>query len=149
MHTSKPLKQVLLFRAIFRGFDLKDKIIGIVGTGRIGANMIKDGQRFQYECDCLPTPFPKQNLDQELGFRYVSFEELLHDSDIISLHAPLNEHTRYMINKNNINQMKRGVFFINTARGGLIETSALEQASRIRDYCRRGSGCIGRRKGYV
>lgn len=110
-----------------RGFDLKDKIIGIVGTGRIGANMIKMAKGFNMNVIAYD-PFPKQNLDQELGFRYVSFEELLHDSDIISLHAPLNEHTRYMINKNNINQMKRGVFFINTARGGLIETSALEQA---------------------
>ena len=110
-----------------RGFDLKDKTIGIVGTGRIGVNMIRMARGFNMNVIAYD-PFPKENLPNELGFRYVSFEELLHESDIISLHAPLNDHTRYMINKDNINQMKKGVFFINTARGGLIETSALEHA---------------------
>ena len=53
-----------------RGFDLKDKIIGIVGTGRIGANMIKMAKGFNMNVIAYD-PFPKQNLDQELGFRYV------------------------------------------------------------------------------
>ena len=110
-----------------RGFDLKDKTIGIIGTGRIGANMIRMAKGFGMNVVAFD-PFPKQNLDHELGFKYIGFEELLNQSDVISLHAPLNEHTHHMINKNNISQMKKGVFFINTARGGLIETEALEQA---------------------
>lgn len=109
-----------------RGFDLKDKIVGIVGTGRIGANMIRMAKGFKMNVIAYD-PFPKQELQNE-GFRYVSFEELLRESDIISMHAPLNEHTHHMINKENINKMKKGVIFINTARGGLIETGALEKA---------------------
>ncbi len=110
-----------------RGFDLKDKTIGIVGTGRIGANMIKMAKGFNMNV-IAHDPFPKQNISEEFGFRYVSFGELLHESDIVSLHAPLNEHTTHMINQNNIHEMKKGAVLINTARGGLIETRALEQA---------------------
>lgn len=110
-----------------RGFDLKDKIIGVVGTGRIGTNMIRMAKGFGMNVIAYD-PFPKENLAGEMGFLYVSFEELLRTSDIISLHAPLNEHTHHMINSGNIQNMKKGVFIINTARGGLIETGALEKA---------------------
>ena len=110
-----------------RGFDLKDKIIGVVGTGRIGTNMIRMAKGFGMNVIAYD-PFPKENLPNEMGFRYVSFEELLRESDIISLHAPLNEHTRHMIHSGNIQELKKGVFIINTARGGLIETEALEKA---------------------
>lgn len=110
-----------------RGFDLKDKIIGIVGTGRIGVNMIRMAKGFGMNVIAYD-PFPKENLSNEFGFKYVSFEELLRQSDIISLHAPLNEHTHHMINSNNIHEIKKGVLIINTARGGLIETEALEKA---------------------
>lgn len=110
-----------------RGFDLKDKTIGIIGTGRIGTNMIRMAGGFGMNIIAYD-PFPKLELPQELNFRYVSFEELLQQSDIISLHAPLNENTYHMINKNNIHQMKKGVLLINTARGGLIETASLGQA---------------------
>lgn len=110
-----------------RGFDLKDKTIGIIGTGRIGTNMIRMAKGFGMNVIAYD-PFPKDNLANELDFKYVSFEELLRESDIISLHAPLNEHTHHMINKDNIYQMKKGVFLINTARGGLIETEALGRA---------------------
>lgn len=109
-----------------RGFDLKDKTIGIVGTGRIGTNMVRMAKGFNMKVIAYD-PFPKQDL-LDSGLKYVSFEELLRESDIISLHAPLNEHTHHMINRGNIHQIKKGVFFINTARGGLIETGALEQA---------------------
>lgn len=110
-----------------RGFDLKDKILGVVGTGRIGANMIRMARGFNMNVIAYD-PFPKDNMPQELGFRYVAFEELLRESDVISLHAPLNDYTRHMINMGNINQIKKGVFLVNTARGGLIETAALEKA---------------------
>ena len=110
-----------------RGFDLKDKIIGVVGTGRIGTNMIKMARGFGMNVIAYD-PFPKENLPGELNFRYVSFEDLLRESDIISLHAPLNEYTHHMINSGNIHELKKGVFIINTARGGLIETEALERA---------------------
>ncbi|HEY4480212.1 MAG TPA: NAD(P)-dependent oxidoreductase [Candidatus Paceibacterota bacterium] len=110
-----------------RGFDLAQKTIGIIGTGRIGINSIKIAKGFGMEVVAYD-PFPKQNLDQELGFRYVGFEELLGASDIISLHAPFSEHTKHMINENSIYHIKRGATLINTARGGLVQTSALVRA---------------------
>jgi len=109
-----------------QGFDLKGKTIGIVGTGRIGVNAIRIANGFDMNVIAYD-PFPKQDL-MDSGLHYVSLEELLQSSDVISLHAPLNEHTHHMINKGNIHQMKKGVFIINTARGGLMETEALEQA---------------------
>lgn len=111
----------------FQGFDLNGKTIGIVGTGRIGQNAIRIAAGFNMNIIAYD-PFPKEELFNDSRFKYVSLEELLRESDVISLHAPLNEHTHHMINKNNIHQMKKGVFIVNSARGGLIETEALEQA---------------------
>lgn len=109
------------------GFDLKGKTIGIVGTGRIGAHSIRMAKGFGMEVVAYD-PFPKQNLDQELGFRYVGFEELLSLSDVISLHASLSESTRHMINEESIKFIKKGAVLINTARGGLVQTTALVKA---------------------
>ncbi len=110
-----------------RGFDLSGKTIGIIGTGRIGRNAIQIAKGFDMQVLAYD-PFPKQGLDNELGFKYVGFDELLSNSDVISLHAPYNEHTRHMINEENIYKIKNGAFIINTARGALIKTSALIKA---------------------
>ena len=67
-------------------------------------------------------------LAELINFKYVPLEELLSSSDIISLHVPLNKYTEHMINKTSINQIKDGAVLINTARGGLVETSALIDA---------------------
>lgn len=110
-----------------RGFDLFGKTLGVVGTGRIGINVVKMARGFGMEVLAYD-PFPKQGLDGELGFRYVGFEELLGASDVISLHAPYSEHTRHMINMESIYKIKHGAVLINTARGGLVETTALVKA---------------------
>jgi D-lactate dehydrogenase len=67
-------------------------------------------------------------MAETLGFRYVTLEKLLSDSDIISLHAPYNTYTHHLINKQNIHNIKHGALLINTARGGLVETEALVTA---------------------
>jgi len=72
--------------------------------------------------------YPKEELVQELDFKYVSFEELLSQSDIITLHIPYNKETHHLLNKDNLSKTKKGVYIINTARGGIIETQALYQA---------------------
>lgn len=110
-----------------RGFDLCSKTAGVVGTGRIGSNFIKMAKGFGMNVVAYD-PFPKNGMDQELGFRYVGFEELLSLSDVISLHAPFSEHTKHMINENSVNHIKRGAVLINTARGGLVQTVALVKA---------------------
>ena len=110
-----------------RGFDLCGKTMGIIGTGRIGCNVIKMAKGFNMNVVAYD-PFPKQGLDQELGFRYAGFEETLSVSDIVSLHAPLMESTKHMINDGSIYHIKRGAVLINTARGGLVQTSSLIKA---------------------
>ncbi len=107
-----------------RGFDLFDKKIGIIGTGKIGLNVIKIAKGFGMDVQAYDL-FPNEEEASKIGFSYVSFEELLSSSDIISIHAPYNEDTHHLINKSNITTVKPGVYIINTARGGLVETTAL------------------------
>ena len=68
---------------------------------------------------------PDVELAKKVGFMYVDLEHLLSASDIVSLHVPLTQQTKHMINKHNIHTMKKGSLLINTARGGLIETEAI------------------------
>ncbi len=110
-----------------QGFDLAGKTLGVVGTGRIGLHVIKIARGFNMEvlaADPAPNPF----LAQVLQFCYLPLDEVLSRSDIISLHAPLNEQTRHLINRQNIKKIKKGALLINTARGGLVETEALLEA---------------------
>ena len=110
-----------------RGFDLKGRTIGVVGAGHIGMHVIRIAKGFGMEVlayDLYKNTF----LEEVLGFQYTSLEEILKKSDIISLHLPYNQHTHHIINKKNINLIKRGAIIINTSRGGLIETEALIEA---------------------
>jgi D-lactate dehydrogenase len=106
------------------GFDLKGKTIGVVGTGHIGLRVIKMALGFSMNVLAFD-PAQNQFLSEVLGFKYVDFETLLKDSDIITLHAPYNKKTHHMINGQNIELLKKGAILINTARGGLIDTVAL------------------------
>ena len=107
-----------------RGFDLRGRTIGIVGTGYIGAHMIRMAKGFDMEVIAFDVR-PNDVLASELGFHYVSFDDLLASSDVISLHAPYSVHTHHMINQENMAKIKRGAYLINTARGGLVDTAAL------------------------
>lgn len=110
-----------------QGFDLKDKTLGIVGTGRIGRNMAKIAHGFGMKIIAYDAA-PALELKKELGLEYVSFENLLKNSDVISLHVPYLESTRHLINKENIKLIKPGAILINTSRGGVVETGALVKA---------------------
>ncbi len=124
-----------------RGFDLKGKTIGIVGTGRIGQHMIKMAKGFDMNVIAFDV-FPNQELAKNLGFQYVSFDDLLGQSDVISLHVPYIKgngesgkekgeqimSTHHLINLQNINKIKKGALLINTARGPIVETGALVKA---------------------
>lgn len=113
--------------APFRGFDLYGKTLGIVGTGKIGKNTVLIAKGFGLKI--LATDlFPDQAFAEEVGFEYVPLDVLLSNSDIITLHAPYNETTHHLINKENIKLMKKGSIFINTARGELVDTEALVEA---------------------
>ena len=106
------------------GFDLKDKTIGVVGGGHIGmhvANMAKGFGMKVIVYDINHNGF----MSELIGFKYKDLDTLLKSSDIITLHTPYNEHTHHLINMDNIKKIKRGAVFINTARGGIIDTDAL------------------------
>lgn len=110
-----------------RGFDLKGKTLGIVGMGHIGMHVARIAKGF--EMNVVAHDLNKdEKLSKKLGFEYVNLENLMSASDIITLHAPENEKTHHMINEKNINQIKKGSYLINTARGGLVETTALLKA---------------------
>ena len=110
-----------------RGFDLKDKTIGVIGAGRIGLHVIRIARGFGMKV--LAFDIKRDNFWAEvLGFEYAELNDLLGRSDIITLHAPYNRHTRHLINRDNIDKIKRGAILINTARGGLVNTEALLKA---------------------
>ena len=110
-----------------QGFDLKGKTLGVIGTGHIGMHAIRIAKGFAM--NVIAFDVARNSLAAEtLGFEYVPFDALLERSDIISLHAPYNAQTHHMINAGNIGKVKRGALLINTARGGLVETSALANA---------------------
>ncbi|MBI3052339.1 hydroxyacid dehydrogenase [Candidatus Woesearchaeota archaeon] len=107
-----------------RGFDLKGKTIGIVGMGSIGQHVARMARGF--EMDVLAFDLNRDSgLAKNLGFRYADMAKLLKNSDLVTLHCPYNKATHHLINKSNINSMKKGSILINTARGGLVETEAL------------------------
>lgn len=110
-----------------RGVDLAGKTLGVIGTGRIGKKMIKIAKGFEMNVIAYD-PFPDEKSAAELGYQYVSFEDILKNSDILTLHCLYNSQTRHMINKGNISLLKKGAYLVNTARGGLVETEALVSA---------------------
>ena len=110
-----------------RGFDLKGKTLGIVGLGHIGQHVARIANGFEMRVIGFDVQQDKK-LAKKLGFVYTSFEDLLKNSDIITLHVPYNEHTKHLINLGNIGLIKKGAYIINTARGGIIETEALVKA---------------------
>jgi D-lactate dehydrogenase len=110
-----------------RGFDLKDKTLGIVGLGHIGLHVARIAKGFEMKVLAYDIKDDKK-LAKKIGFEYVSFEDLLSKSDIITLHTPYNKATHHLINSENISLVKKGAYLINTARGALIQTEALLKA---------------------
>ena len=111
------------------GTNLYEKTAGVVGTGKIGQAMIKILNGFQMRVLCYD-PYPAKGVEAE----YVSLNELLRQSDVISLHCPLTSETKYMINKDSIRNMKEGVYLVNTSRGGLINTDDLIDAMLLKKF---------------
>jgi D-lactate dehydrogenase len=108
------------------GFDLHGKTAGLVGTGKIGVCTGKILQGFG--CEVLAfDPQPSSDA-RAAGFRFTGLEDLLASADIVSLHCPLTDATRHLINATTVAAMKRSVMLINTSRGALIDTKAVIDA---------------------
>jgi D-3-phosphoglycerate dehydrogenase / 2-oxoglutarate reductase len=111
----------------FTGFELKDKTLGVLGLGRIGIEVVRRAKAFQMNL-IVYDPFAADRLAKDLNVKMVSLDELLAGSDIITLHVPLVEATRNLINSQSIAKMKDGVYLINTARGELVQEDDLAAA---------------------
>lgn len=126
------LSQKLMNKNDFRldelvGFDLHGKTIGIVGTGKIGAAFSKIMHGFG--CKLIAYDIEEnQELIHQTNISYTSLSELCKSADVISVNCPLNSETKYLFNKSAFSQMKKGVVFINTARGGIVNSSDLIEA---------------------
>ena len=116
------------------GFDLHGKTVGVIGTGKIGRIFIDICQGFGMKVIAYDL-FPAKDS----GFDYVPLDELLERSDIISLHCPLTDETRHMIDTPAIEKMKKGVVLVNTSRGGLIDAEALLDGIKARKI---GAACL-------
>lgn len=107
------------------GCELSGKTVGIVGAGAIGTRTAELCAAF----GCKVLGYKRHVTGQEADcIEFVSLEELLERSDIVSLHCPLNDSTRHLIDRERLAQMKEGAYLINTARGGVVDSAALAQA---------------------
>ena len=116
------------------GFDLHGKTIGVIGTGRIGRIFIDICRGFGMKVIAYDL-FPANDS----GIEYASLDELLRQSDVISLHCPLTDETRHMIGAEAISKMKKGVVILNTSRGALIDAEALLEGIKTRKV---GAACL-------
>ncbi len=104
--------------------EVNGKTLGIIGAGHIGRKVMQIAQALDMDI-LVHSRTPRED---EKGIRYVSLEELLKNSDYVSLHCPLTESTKHMINKETLSLMKPSAFIINTSRGALIDEAALIEA---------------------
>lgn len=109
------------------GFDLAGKTIGVIGTGRIGKHAIRMAKGFNMNIVAYDV-YHDDAFAKEIGFTYLSLEELLAQSDVITIHAPYLPSTHHLINMGNIHLVKKGAYIVNTARGAIVETAALVAA---------------------
>ncbi len=108
------------------GIDLKGKIMGIVGTGRIGKEAIRIAKGFGMTVYAYDL-YPDHDFAKAFDVKYVTLEELLKSADAISLHCPLTPQTEHLINTKNVSLLKKGVYLVNTSRGAVVETDAVIQ----------------------
>lgn len=119
--------QVAWHPSMMLGYDVYGATIGIIGAGRIGQAVARRARGFSMKVLYYSTS-PKPDFASETGARRVELDELLRESDFVSLHVPLNEGTRSLINADRLALMKKTAFLINNSRGPVVDEKALCQA---------------------
>ncbi|UCF37191.1 MAG: phosphoglycerate dehydrogenase [Acidobacteriota bacterium] len=114
-------------KAAFMGSELQGKTLGIVGAGKIGSVLAKRALGFEMSV-LVYDPFISESYAADLGVELCDLDELYAQSDFISLHSPMNEKTKHMINRETLAKMKGGAILVNAARGGLINEADLIEA---------------------
>jgi len=121
------VKQGKWDRKKFMGVELYGKTLGIVGLGRIGAAFAKRAQSFEMRVIAFD-PFLSEEKAKAINVEPVEFDTLLKKADFITVHAPLTDETRHLIDEKAFRKMKKGVRIINAARGGIIDEEALSKS---------------------
>ena len=109
------------------GHDTEGKTLGIVGMGRIGVEVAKRAQGFDVDV-VYHDVYRREDLEESMGIKYVEFDELLKDSDIVTIHVPLIPSTRHLIGAREFELMKEDAIIVNTSRGPVIDQAALVEA---------------------
>lgn len=115
-------------RSKYMGCELRDRTLGVIGLGGIGRQLVSLLQGFGMRQPIAFDPFVPAKILEELGVRSVGLDELLSTADFVSVHCPLNEKTRGLIGAAQFQRMKREAYFLNTARGGIVDEDALFDA---------------------
>ena len=128
------IKNIILFdnntkkglwpRSSFTSNELKDKIFGLIGFGTIGKKVCKLAQSFGAKVISYD-PYINSNLENEFNLKFTTFDEVIKTSNIISIHVPLNEETKNLINSNVFNKMSKKPILINTSRGSIVNEKDL------------------------
>jgi len=111
----------------FLGVELRGKTLGVIGLGRIGSAVAKKAKAFEMKILAYD-PYISKERGKELGIEIATLEEVLKNSDFVTLHVPLTKQTYRMIDKQAISKMKNNAYIINCARGGVIDEEALYEA---------------------
>jgi D-lactate dehydrogenase len=110
-----------------QGFDLRGRTMGVIGTGAIGEHVMRIARGFGMEVLAFDVQ-PREELAGRLGFRYVSLEELLAGSDVVTLHVPAGPRTLHLLSEREFSMMRKGAVLINTSRGNVVDIQALINA---------------------
>ena len=129
------------------GFDMNGKTAGIIGTGKIARILIRILQGFGMKVVAYDL-YPDEKYAREVGISYVSLDGLYAQADMISLHVPLTDQTKNMIDAQSIAKMKEGTIIINTSRGQLIHTNALIEGLKSKKIAAAGLDVYEEEEGY-
>jgi len=114
-------------RAVFKGNELKGRTLGLIGAGRIGGEVATRCQAFGMDC-IVYDPYLTQDRAEAINVRLVDLDNILDNADVISIHVPLTDETRGLLDGEAFSRMRNGVFVINASRGGVIDEPALADA---------------------
>jgi len=126
----KSMKEGKWDRKSFEGTELKLKTLGLIGFGNVGKKVARVAQSLEMNV-IIYDPFLPEEKFKELGVKKAELEEIYTNSDYITVHVPLTEKTKDMINEEQFNKMKNGVRILNVARGGVINERALLNAIKL------------------
>jgi len=118
---------------MFLGGDIYGKTLGVVGLGRIGKSVVRRAKGFDMKVLYFDAFRADEKVEKELGIEYVSLEELLKESDFVSIHVPLLPSTHHLIGETELSMMKKTAYLINNSRGPVIDEEALVKALRDKE----------------